>query len=61
MKKVSEVINELESLKAKYGDLPIVKRGFTTPFITDWPDVGFSKHGAIEQEYGTRADVIVIW
>ena len=48
MKKVSEIINALESLKAKYVDLPIVKRGFTTPFITDWPDVGFFEHGAID-------------
>lgn len=60
MRKVSEIINALEILKEKHGDLPIVKTSFTTPFITDWPEVVFSKNGAIDQKNGTHVDVIVI-
>ncbi len=63
MKMVSEFIKELEELKEKYGDLPVVMSSGSDSFcenIDKWPEAEFSENGiwrSTDEEY---KDCIVI-
>ena len=61
MKRISEFIKELEALKEKHGDLPVVV-DFSDyrPTVNDELDLSFSARGAIDHDTGTEVDCIVI-